>query len=119
VIKDKILEFPVALGEATVGTPSGWTIVRGAPQAAAWRCYSSEDGKRMAGVWESTPGTYQVGYDKWEFCHVLSGSCVISSERGAPIRLSAGNAFVIEPGFKGLWEVIETMRKHFVFVSVT
>jgi len=33
----------------------------------------------------------------------------------APIHLRAGDIFVIEPGMKGTWEVVETVRKYFVF----
>ena len=29
--------------------------------------------------------------------------------------LKAGDVFVIEPGMKGTWEVVETVRKYFVF----
>jgi uncharacterized cupin superfamily protein len=28
--------------------------------------------------------------------------------------LKAGDSFVIRPGFRGTWEVIETTRKHYV-----
>jgi uncharacterized cupin superfamily protein len=31
-----------------------------------------------------------------------------------PRRLSAGDCFVIEPGFTGIWEVVETTTKHYV-----
>ncbi len=34
---------------------------------------------------------------------------------GEPIHLKAGDIFVIEPGMKGTWEVVETVRKYFVF----
>ena len=30
-------------------------------------------------------------------------------------HLKAGDVFVIEPGMKGTWEVVETVRKYFVF----
>ena len=32
-----------------------------------------------------------------------------------PIHLKAGDIFVVEPGMKGTWEVVETVRKYFVF----
>jgi uncharacterized cupin superfamily protein len=37
-----------------------------------------------------------------------------SRDRGAPQRYRAGDAFVIEPGFRGVWRVIEAMRKRYV-----
>jgi hypothetical protein len=33
-----------------------------------------------------------------------------------PIELKAGDVFVIEPGFKATWEVVERVRKYYVFV---
>ena len=30
-----------------------------------------------------------------------------------PIIVRAGDAFVVEPGFKGTWEVLQPVRKHF------
>jgi uncharacterized cupin superfamily protein len=38
------------------------------------------------------------------------------SEDGKPIELKAGDVFVIEPGFKATWEVVERVRKYYVFV---
>jgi len=40
---------------------------------------------------------------------------VITPEGMAPIHLRAGDIFVVEPGMKGTWEVVETVRKYFVF----
>jgi uncharacterized cupin superfamily protein len=31
------------------------------------------------------------------------------------LHLKAGDVFVIESGMKGTWEVVETVRKYFVF----
>jgi uncharacterized cupin superfamily protein len=45
---------------------------------------------------------------------VVFGHCVIEGDDGSRIEAKAGDAFVIEPGFAGTWEVLETMRKHWV-----
>ena len=57
----------------------------------------------------------RVNYEKWEFCHFLDGYCIITPEGEEPKHLKAGDVFVIEPGMKGTWEVVETVRKYFVF----
>ena len=62
-----------------------------------------------------TPGKWYVEYVKWEYCHFQEGYCVITPEGMAPIHLRAGDIFVVEPGMKGTWEVVETVRKYFVF----
>ena len=107
--------FPDELGEPRIGPPAGWTVRDGNPVASGWRHYTSADGGFYAGTWECTPGTFDVVYDKWEFCDVLTGSCRITGPDSVPVTYSAGSAFVLEPGFAGTWEVLETMRKRFVF----
>jgi uncharacterized cupin superfamily protein len=114
-MKDKIFKFPTQESEGTVGSPAGWTVVAGTPEARGWRYYTSDDGSALAGLWQCTPGTFNVAYDKWEFCHIISGACTITPENRSPIKLGPGDGFLLEPGFKGRWEVTETMRKHFVF----
>lgn len=40
---------------------------------------------------------------------------MITPDGMEPIHLRAGDIFVVEPGMKGTWEVVETVRKYFVF----
>jgi hypothetical protein len=67
----------------------------------------------FAGEWASDVGAWRVNYDEWEFCHVLEGACELTPDGGEPRRFQAGDSFVIEPGFKGVWRVIEPMKKRF------
>lgn len=70
------------------------------------------------GVWEATPGeTRSIKGDSFEFCQILSGIVEITPEGGAPVRYSAGDRFVLKPGFVGIWKTIETVRKIYVVVS--
>jgi len=75
----------------------------------------SEDGSKIMGTWICTPGKWRVEYVKWEYCHFQEGYCVITPDGLEPIHLRAGDIFVVEPGMKGTWEVVETVRKYFVF----
>ena len=61
-------------------------------------------------------GAWRIDYKVWEFCHVLSGRCVIELEGCAPVTLAAGDTFIIEPGAKGKWTVLEDMKKNFVIL---
>jgi uncharacterized cupin superfamily protein len=45
---------------------------------------------------------------------MISGRCIVTGDDGTKIQAGPGDAFVIEPGFNGTWEVLETMRKHWV-----
>lgn len=90
-------------------------VLAGAPRTVTSNGYASADGRLLMGVWESTPGTWAIDYLDWEYCHLLQGRCVITPEGGEPVELTAGDVFIIEPGLKGTWEVLETVRKYYVF----
>lgn len=96
------------------GAPKPERLVAGSPQFRTWTFEESADGKTFAGVWESTPGIWRIDYDEWEYCSIISGVSVLTRDGEAPQRVRAGDAFVIQPGFAGTWEVVETTRKLFV-----
>ncbi len=115
MVADHFIKFPSPPVEPAAGLPAGWTIVAGEPVARGARHYTADDGSALAGWWSCTPGSFSVVYDKWEFCHMLSGRCTITPKGGAPVDLGPGDGFILEPGFEGTWTVHETMTKHFVF----
>lgn len=94
--------------------PKPERLLAGDPKFKVWNFETSKDEALFAGIWESTPGKWRVEYDEWEFCHILSGISILTEEGKSPQRLEAGNSFVIRPGFKGTWEVLETTRKEYV-----
>jgi uncharacterized cupin superfamily protein len=101
-----------ATGDPETGRPDPSRLVSGDPVHTTWNA-EERDGL-YAGVWESTPGAWRVVYDEWEFCHILAGHSVLTADTGEVHVLRAGDAFVIRPGFTGIWEVIETTRKEYV-----
>lgn len=96
------------------GAPNLERVVSGTPAFRTWTFEESADGKTFAGVWESTPGKWRIVYDEWEYCSILSGVSIVTRDGAASQRVAAGDAFVIQPGFTGTWEVVETTRKAFV-----
>ena len=92
--------------------PTG-RLISGDPKFRTWNAEEAEGGL-YAGIWEATPGKWRIEYDEWEFCHILSGVSVISEDGGEARTVRAGDAFVLRPGFKGSWEVLETTRKEYV-----
>lgn len=88
-------------------------VVEGSPRTVASIDYQRDD-KVFAGEWSASTGAWSVKYDEWEFCHVLEGVCELETSDGEKRRFVAGDSFVIEPGFVGVWRVIEPMRKRFV-----
>jgi uncharacterized cupin superfamily protein len=101
-----------ATGEPETGRPDPSRLISGDPVHTTWNA-EDHDGL-YAGVWQSTPGAWRVVYDEWEFCHILAGHSILTEDGGAPRHLRAGDAFVIRPGFTGVWEVVETTRKEYV-----
>jgi uncharacterized cupin superfamily protein len=88
-------------------------LIEGAPMTRTSIDYETNE-QTFAGEWAADVGAWRVSYDEWEFCHLLEGVCELTPDAGAPKTFRAGESFVIEPGFAGVWRVIEPMRKRFV-----
>jgi hypothetical protein len=110
----KFLPITVA-GEGEAGEPAADRIITGKPVFTSWNA-EEHDGRLYAGVWQSTPGKWRIVYDEWEFCHILSGVSIITEDGGEARRVVAGDSFVLRPGFRGTWEVVETTRKEYVIL---
>lgn len=97
-----------------LGAPAPDRLVAGTPTFRSWDIEAH--GRILAGIWEATPGAWRVDYTEWEYCRILAGHSRLTAEDGAVHDLRAGDSFVIRPGFRGVWEVIETTRKDYVIV---
>lgn len=107
------LSFDLAKLVAETSTPAPDRLLSGNPQFRTWNLEEAAGGI-YSGIWEATPGKWRVEYDEWEFCHIFSGVSILSEDEGAAHTLRAGDCFVIRPGFRGSWEVVETTRKAYV-----
>lgn len=92
--------------------PAPEKLVSGDPVFTTWSI-EERDGL-YAGIWQATPGAWRVNYEEWEYCRILSGHSVLTSEDGSTKVLKAGDSFLIRPGFRGVWEVTETTVKDYV-----
>lgn len=99
--------------EVEEGGPAADRLISGEPRHRTWNVEEAEGGL-YAGIWESTPGKWRIVYDEWEFCKIQSGISIITEDGGEAHIVKAGDSFVLRPGFKGTWEVIETTRKEYV-----
>jgi uncharacterized cupin superfamily protein len=104
----------LTIGDAAFEPIAADKIIAGAPTQRTWLSYQQTGGKLAAGQWEATPGKWRIAYAEWESMVMISGRCVVVGDDGSRIEAGPGDAFVIEPGFTGTWEVLETMRKHWV-----
>ncbi|MCJ8142362.1 cupin domain-containing protein [Ancylobacter sp. A5.8] len=113
------MSFLLPIDLATLGAPEETApppdrIVSGDPRHLTWNAETLPDGALFAGIWESSPGAWRVDYEEWEFCTLTAGISILHEDGEAPVTLKAGDTFVIRPGFKGVWEVVETTRKLYV-----
>jgi uncharacterized protein len=101
-------------GAPEAGTPKMDRLEAGTPQFRTWNSYESADGKIFGGIWEATPGRWRIVYEEWESCTLISGRSIVTPDNGEPVILGPGDTMILEPGFEGTWEVIETTRKSYV-----
>ena len=95
-----------------VERPAPDKVISGDPVFTTWNL-EDKDGL-YAGIWQSTAGKWRVSYDEWEYFRLLEGVSILTDAEGCETRLTAGDSFIIRPGFSGTWEVIETTRKDYV-----
>jgi uncharacterized cupin superfamily protein len=95
-----------------VTKPDPEKLIFGDPVHTTWNL--EETNGLYCGLWQSTPGKWQVSYSEWEYFHILSGHSILTAEDGTVTQLHAGDSLIIRPGFAGTWEVVETTLKDYV-----
>ena len=97
--------------------PRPHRLVTGNPKRTTWNHYESSG--VSAGLWECEIGSWRIAFeeDKDEFFHVLSGRIRITDDLGKSRNFGPGEACVIPGGFSGLFEVLEPVKKHYVFIE--
>lgn len=90
----------------------------GNPERRTWMLYEAPEAGMYAGIWECEPGRWRIQMDpnEHEYFVVLSGRCRLHEPDGRFTEAGPGEALVIPPAFAGSFEVLETLRKHFVIV---
>jgi uncharacterized cupin superfamily protein len=88
--------------------------IAGNPQQTAWVQHASVDQRFSAGLWHSEVGKWSIRYTEDEYCRIIEGCSIITSEDGQAVTVCPGDEFVIPRGFVGIWEVVEPTLKRFV-----
>jgi len=107
------LAFDLSAIEPEEGAPASDRLISGSPRFRTWNLEEAEGGL-YAGVWESTPGTWRIAYEEWEYFRILQGYSIVTEEGGETYHLRPGDRLILKPGFKGTWEVVEKTRKDYV-----
>jgi len=86
-------------------------VLGGRPVIQGLNAFTSFTGSFSTGVWECSPGKWRVHYAEDALNLIVRGKAVIADENGQTRAVGPGDAFVIPAGFRGTWEVLETVRK--------
>ncbi|MEM9879379.1 MAG: cupin domain-containing protein [Pseudomonadota bacterium] len=108
-------QSPAALTNLTLSEESFGTEI-GAPSKQTENNFYEHEGM-YAGTWECEPGVMELDLEITEFCHLLSGHWVLTSESGQVTEITAGDSWIFPKGWKGKSEVIETVRKVYMIIS--
>ncbi|HEY0212139.1 MAG TPA: cupin domain-containing protein [Paenirhodobacter sp.] len=95
--------------------PPAERVVSGDPSFQVWRQDDDRDGAIRSGIWQAAPGAFRIAKDgSYEFCHILQGVVELTEDGQPPMTYRAGDSFVMKPGFQGVWNSLEPVRKVFV-----
>lgn len=76
-----------------------------------------EDPRVSLGVWECTPGTWRRQVLQAEFSYFISGKGIFTPDEGEVIHFKGGDAIYFAPETTGVWEIEETVTKHYFIVG--
>jgi uncharacterized cupin superfamily protein len=107
------ISFDISSVTPETGAPAPDRLLAGNPVFTTWNVEEAEGGL-YAGIWQSTPGKWRISYDEWEYFRILEGHSIVTEDGGEAVHLRAGDSYILRPGFRGSWEVVETTRKHYV-----
>ncbi|MER5637442.1 cupin domain-containing protein [Kitasatospora sp. NPDC002227] len=85
-------------------------IVSGSPEVTGKVIWESEDGSRVRGIWQITPGVV-TDTEADEMFVVISGRATIEFEGGPTLEVGPGDVAVLREGDRTTWTVHETLRK--------
>lgn len=76
-----------------------------------------EEGNLTAGTWECGIGKLQLKLEITEFCHLLKGHWILTSESGQVTEVKSGDSWIFPRGWKGTAEIVEAVRKVYLIIG--
>lgn len=114
-----VLLFKHQTTPAETDYPKADRQLLGKPLRTTWNHFTNNSGEVFSGVWGSEVGSWNIvfGETEDEFFYVTEGRCRVIDEHGHAFEAGPGDALVIPAGFKGVFEVLEPMKKHYVIIE--
>lgn len=93
--------------------------VSGNPSQKVWLHSDNLAMSTKSGTWDCQAGTFRATMtDLVEFCYIIEGEAHITNlDNNETFTVAAGDAFVMEPGFRSQWLVEKYVRKYFTISS--
>ena len=112
----KVISFNHQTIEAEVDYPRPERRLIGTPKRTTQNHFTNDSGEVFSGVWTCEVGSWKIefGASEDEFFYVTKGRCRVIDEAGVAVEAGVGDALVIPANFKGIFEVLEPMSKHYV-----
>lgn len=108
-------------GMPEIDYPSPERLIGGNPKRDTWNCVDADVGgsRLFCGVWRCEPGHWRIemAAGEHELFTVLHGRCRVHREDGSFREAGAGEALYIPAGFRGSFEVLETVTKTYAIVT--
>ncbi len=95
----------------------GANILSGDPQQSGRVDFGSLEGPLISGVWECTPGKFEITYPWGELATLLKGRITVTDADGRAVTYEPGDSFFVAQGQRVTWEIHEAVRKCF-FIHV-
>ncbi len=94
-------------------------VLSGEPNELGEEIFETKSQALSIGTWECTPYAETLAYpgETVEFCYVLKGKVALTNPDGSVETFEAGDGYIVPAGFKGRFEVLETLRKIYVIYS--
>lgn len=71
-------------------------------------------GLMKSGIWQASPGHLVGKREGWaEICHIMEGRATITTEGGAAETIGPGDVLILPDGWRGTWDIHETVRKFY------
>jgi uncharacterized cupin superfamily protein len=73
-----------------------------------------EDSGQETGIWQCTAGPSYWVQEENEFVYIIAGSLTVTPDGGKPATFGAGDCAMFPRGWRGTWDLHETVRKVYV-----